>query len=514
MSTLSTIRKKASVYWKPHKYQLKVVKWMLQKGAAFILLDPGLGKTSISLAVVKVLLQQKIIGKVLIIAPLRVCQLVWPAELQKWTDFNDLSMVLLHGPEKDARLRSPHNIAVINPDGLEWLFKATITAKEVRDHEGNLKVKKTVNIDKKWVKSLGYDTLIVDESTMFKRVTSQRYKLLKDALSYFQRRYCLTGTPASNGLMDLFGQVFILDQGGILGRSLTRYKSMFFDSGGYGGYSFTPKLGSEEHIYELLRPLAIRMDAKDYLELPQLVTTPETDIFVELPPVARKRYDEMEDYFLTTLLDGSVVTAFNAAVKSGKLRQIAAGGMFKQHDSMGRPVVNAGWEHLHEVKIDALEELHDSLAGRPMLIGLEFQHDVDRLRRRFGKDFPVINGETKEKTVKEYEELWNRGRLPMLAGHPKSIGHGLNLQECANIVVWLTPTWNLELYEQFYKRVWRQGNKASHVFNYHIIAKNTVDEAVMLALGKKAFTQNALLAALKDYAVDKRNVWCNVKGRR
>ena len=473
-STSVKVRRQQSESWKPHSYQLTGMELMVKQGAAFILWDPGLGKTSATLGVIKVLLGLKLISKALIIAPLRVCQLVWPAEVRKWTEFNKLRLVVLHGPDKERLLASDHDIAVINPDGLEWLLAH---------------------------KRLPYDMLVVDESTQFKNSQTKRFKLLKKHLNDFQRRYCLTGTPASNGLEDLFGQVYILDQGGTLGRFVTHFRQTFFDAGGFGGYTFTPKLGAEERIYELLAPLSHRLDAKDHLKLPKLITTPDTDIIVELPPAARRRYDEMERQFLTQLNDGSVVTAFNAAVKSGKLRQIAAGGLFRQHDSMGRPVHDGGWEHLHEAKIDALEELHDSLDGRPMLVGIEFQHDLDRLRRRFGKDLPAITGATKDRELKGIEDAWNAGELPMLAGHPKSMGHGLNLQKNANIVVWLTTTWSLELYEQFYKRVYRQGNKADKVFNYHIIAQGTVDEAVMLAIREKAFTQNALLTALKKYSL-------------
>lgn len=469
-STSWKARKKASASWKPHSYQVKGCKWMLKNGAAFILWDPGLGKTSATLAVTSALKHAGIITKTLVIAPLRVCQLVWPAEVRKWKDFENLQMVVLHGPDKEELLQSPHDVAVINPDGLEWLFKH---------------------------KKLPYQMLVVDESTQFKNTKAKRFKLLKTHLNDFQRRYCLTGTPASNGLEDLFGQVYILDGGASLGRFITHYRLQYFDAGGFGGHERTPKIGAEERIYEAIAPLAHRLDARDHLKLPKLITTPDTDIYIELPPAARRRYDEMEELFLTQLSNGSTVTAFNAAVKSGKLRQIAAGGLFYQDES-GR------WENFHEAKIDALEELHDSLAGRPMLVGIEFQHDLDRLRKRFGKDFPAIVGGTPEKRVKELEYLWNLGRLPMLAGHPKSMGHGLNLQKAANVVCWLTTTWSLELYEQFYRRVWRQGNDADKVFNYHIIARDTVDEAVMLALREHAFTQNALLSALKKYSLTRR----------
>lgn len=499
-STFVLRKKKPSTFWEPHSYQEKGMKWMLQNGAAFILWDPGLGKTSCTLGVAKILLAQKMISKVLVIAPLRVCQLVWPAEVTKWKDFHGLRMVVLHGSQKDALLESDHDIAVINPDGLEWLF-GVHDVWHAKKKTGERY--KTREVDKKRMRALGYDMLVVDESTQFKHSDTQRFKLLKESLNMFQRRYCLTGTPASNGLEDLFGQVFILDGGGLLGRYVTHFREKFFDADEYK-HKFTPKLGAEERIYELLKPLAHRLDAKDHLKLPSLITTPDTDIIVELPPDARRQYEEMEAFLITQLLDGTTVTAFNAAVKSGKLRQIAAGGIYKDHRPDGMPLPQRGWDTLHMAKLDALEELVESLQGKPLLVGIEFEHDLDRLRKRFGKDVPAITGATKDREIHMLEDAWNAGKLPLLAGHPKSMGHGLNLQECAAHVCWLTTTWNLELYEQFYKRVWRQGNTASHVYNYHIIAARTVDEAVMMALRDKAFTQNALLAALKQYALDKR----------
>lgn len=498
------IRKKASVSWRPHKYQERAIRWGLERGAAFFLLDPGLGKTSISLAMVKILLMQKMIQRVLVIAPLRVCHLVWPAELAKWEDFAGMTMSVLHGPTKDALLAKRNQIDVINPEGLEWLFGAKIIKYMAKNRDGKLIEKKKIELDMKRVRALGYDMLIVDESTMFKNTNSLRFKILKPTLDTFSRRYALTGTPASNGLENLFGQVYLLDQGASFGPYITHFRDTYFDAVGFGGYTLVPKPGAEERIYEHLRPLALRMAAEDYLSLPKLITTPDTDIVVELPPLAMRKYLEMEVSFITELLDGSKVTALNAAVKSGKLRQIAAGGLFKQHDINGMPVHAAGFEHIHMAKIDALEELVESLAGRPMLIAFEYEHDLDRLQKRFGKDLPYIAGGVSMQRTKELENEWNKGRIHLLAAHPRSVGHGLNLQENANIVAWLTTTWDLELLDQFTKRVWRQGNSASHVFNYHIICKDTIDEAVMLALHRKAKTQNELLMALKDYALEKK----------
>jgi SNF2 family DNA or RNA helicase len=466
-STLSSARKTASQFWKPHEYQLRAVQRCIEVGAQMLILDPGLGKTSITLAVASLLRQKKIIRRTLIIAPLRVCQLVWPAELKKWSDFAHLSLNVLHGKDKEKLFQQQADIDVINPDGLEWLLAHP-------------------NIE--------YDMLVVDESTMFKNTQSKRFKLLKKHLNKFQRRYCLTGTPASNGLEDLFGQVYVLDQGGTFGRYVTHFRQEFFFATGFGGYTLVPKPHAEERIYEKLSPLATRMAASDYLELPPLINN---TILVELPPTAARCYAEMEQQFLTELLDGTTITAVNAAVKSGKLRQIAAGGLFLPSGEE--------WENLHMEKTTALRELTESIPGRPVLVAFEFQHDLDRLQQEFGKDLPYIAGGVNEKRVKELEREWNLGRLPILAGHPRSMGHGLNLQERSDTVVWLTPTWDLELHDQFIRRVWRQGNKAPHVNCHYLIAQGTVDEAVMLAIANKSRTQNSLLLALREYATLKAN---------
>ena len=506
-STLSMTRRKESVSWNPHSYQLKAIKFGISRGGALFLLDPGLGKTSISLAIVSLLMQQELLpGRVLVIAPLRVCHLVWPAELQKWLDFRHLSMGVLHGPSKESELQKRNDIDVVNPDGLEWLLGATVKKKMVKGRDGQLHERVSVEVDMARVKALGYSMLIVDEITQFKNTNSQRFKMLKKAVNTFDRRYGLTGTPASNGLQDLFGQVYIVDGGRALGPYVTHFRKEFFDVDDYA-HSCTPKEGAEERIYELLRPIALRMEAADYIDMPALITTPDTDILVDLPPSVQKRYDEMEQFFITELLDGSKVTAVNAAVKSGKLRQIASGGLFKQHDANGMPVTGAGWENMHMAKIDALQELVESLPGRPILVGYEYQHDLDRLQKRFGKDLPYIAGGVSMKRTKELETEWNKGRLHILAAHPRSVGHGLNLQEAANVVAWLTTTWDLELLDQFIRRIWRQGNAAKHVFNYHILMRNTIEEAVMLALHSKAKTQKALLDALKDYAVEKKKTF-------
>lgn len=473
--------------WAPHAYQKKAVKFLLEHAAGALFLDPGLGKTSITLATIKMLKQKKVLDKVLLIAPLRVCYSVWPKEVDKWSDFNGIKVVVLHGPNKDELLKVEADVYVINPEGLEWLLQV----KKTKTPTGKTKV----DVDLRRWKALGFDTLVVDELSKFKHTNTNRFKAIKLVLNTFRRRWGLTGSPASNGLLDLFGQCFILDQGRTLGPYISHYRIKYFVPS-HDGFSWNIREGAEQEIYERLNPLALRMAADDYLDMPTLI---ENNIRVDLPEPVRVVYDQLEDDLIAKLND-KVVVASNAAAASMKCRQVANGGIYidPEVESLVKlPKSKREWVNLHTEKVDALADLIEELQGSPILVAYDFEHDLDRLRERLGQDVPYIGGGVSAKRSAELEKAWNAGHLPVLLGHPQAMAHGLNLQEVGHHVCWHSLTWDFELYDQFIRRVLRQGNKSKKVFVHHIMARGTVDEVVLAAVKSKRKGQNALFDALK-----------------
>lgn len=478
MSKSTTIRKKPSKrsapastqlesvvepeQWFPRKYHLHALEFALSRPGVMLALDPGLGKTSIGLKLTDLFLQSGTAGCMVVVAPLRVCEQVWTAEIDKWKDFCHLTWSFIHGPKKKAAMDAEADVYLVTPDGLDILLA-----------------------NKKWLRKKR-PALIVDESTKFKRSNSQRFKKLKKLLNYFHRRYAFTGTPAPNSLEDLFGQVFIVDQGETLGRYISHYRERWFVESGYG-YALRDKQ-AEKEIHEALKPLAIFMSAADHLDLPPLVVQ---DIAVELPKSARETYLDMEIDLLTYLESGHKITAVSAAAASMKCRQIANGGLYIEGTD------NKEWEELHSAKIEAVEDLVEELSGQPAMIIYEFHHDLARLQRVFGKNLPYIGGGVSSTRLRSIATDWNAGKLPLLACQPAAMGHGLNLQKGGHHIIWPSLIWDLELYEQTIKRVWRQGVKASRVVVHRIYAKNTVDEVILGALRGKAGQQNRLLNAIR-----------------
>lgn len=404
-----------------------------------------------------------------------MCYLVWPKEVEKWADFEHLKVALLHGSKKDLALRSGADVYLINPEGTEWLFDALGPKKD------------------KWP----FDVLALDESTKYKNTRTIRFQTLRSRLHKFRRRYILTGTPAPNGLIDLFGQVFVMDLGRSLGQFITHYRMQYFDAVGWMGKHFVPRPGAEQKIYQALEPYVLRMDRKDYLSLPPLIPA---NHYVDLPPAARKTYDRLEDEFLV-LFDKGKVTAANAAVLGGKLRQVANGGIYldEQPEERKRRV-----KEVHEAKTEALLDLLGELQGQPTLIAYEFLHDAQRIQRALKKagygDVPRVGGGVNMKATVEIERRWNAGELPLIVAQPQSVAHGLNLQKTGRAIIWYSLIWNFELYDQFVQRIWRQG-QTERVFVHHLIARNTRDETVMTGLRTKDRTQRALLDALRAYAL-------------
>lgn len=455
--------KQLPIAWKPHDYQKRAIKFLLQNSCAALFLDPGLGKTGISLAALKIFLKEKLLECALIIAPLRVCHSVWPKEGKKWIDFGGLRIVVLHGKAKEKLLDTEADIYLINPEGLPWLLKHPKFKKKFRNQ-----------------------ALFIDESSKFKHTNTQRFKLLRPFLAMFARRYILTGSPAPNGLLDLFGQIFILDLGASLGAYITHFRSKYFFPTGFGGYTWKLQKGADKIIQDRIRPLVLRLDAADYLKLPELIIN---DIYIDLDENSRAIYDEMEED-LAAAIERKEVVASSAAVASGKCSQIANGGIY---DADGKA------HFIHDIKAQVVDELVSELNGSPALVAYEYGHDLVRLKALLGADTPHIGGGVSTKRSTEIEEHWNQGELPVLLGQPQSIAHGLNLQQAGNHVIWHSLTWNFEDYDQFIRRVLRQGNTHNKVFVHRIIARDTTDELKIMALNQKFRTQKDLFDALNNF---------------
>lgn len=427
-----------------------------------------------------------------VIAPLRVAHCVWPNEVEKWEDFKHFKVSVLHGPHKDKLLEEGADIFVINPEGLDWLFGVM---KKRSEKTGKV----SVDVDMKRVRSLDLDRamLAVDESTKFKNTASLRFKSLKMVLPFFRRRYPLTGTPTPNGLMDLFGQIYIVDLGKSLGQYITHYRREFFIPTGFGGFDYKLQPGAVERILERIAPITLRMKSEDYLELPEKVVVP---IYIELPPKVMAFYKKMERDLLVQLKSGEVLTAVHAGAASNKCRQVINGGIYRDEEFRQLAKVSSEkWIDLHECKVDAVHELFDELSGAPLMVAYEFEHDLYRLRKRFPKA-EVIGGGVSAKKSKEIERAWNDGQIEMLLAHPAAVGHGLNLQSCCRHVCWHSNTYDFELEDQFNKRVLRQGNNAPTVFIYKVIAVGTVDELMITSIGDKDHVQTSFLDNLKRFA--------------
>lgn len=451
------------MFWEPHEYQKKAVKFLLETGSGSLWLDPGLGKTAIVLSALQWLRSKNDRPvRTLVIAPLRPTYGVWPAEAKKWEQFEHLSVGILHGGKKEKVLNTPHDIYVINYEGINWL--ATKLAR------------------KPWP----FDILVADEISYLKNTQTQRFKTLKPLLSKFSRIWGLTGSPAPNSLLDIFGPQYVIDQGATFGPYISNFRTTYFYPAGFGGYDWRILPDGEARIHEKLEGKVLRMAALDYLDLPELIYN---NINVELPPAAKKVYDTFEKG-LTISLEQGDITAANAAVAVMKGQQIANGGSYL--DGTERQSI-----HIHDAKTEAVIELVEELSGQPCIIGYHFQHDLERLKKAF-PNAPVIGSGVTGNALQLIIDTWNLGKIPVLLAHPMSAGHGLNLQGSGHAVIWYSLTWSLEVYEQFIRRLWRQGQR-NRIMVHHIIAKDTVDEAIMIAVKRKNKTQQSLLNAVRDY---------------
>ena len=446
-----------------HSYQKFCVDFIEEHPNCGVFLDMGLGKTIISLTAISHLLYDSFeVSRVLIIAPLRVARDTWIAELSKWEHLRGLKMERVIGTPKErvAALSRRAEMYIINRENVEWLVK----------HFAG--------------RRMPFDMLVIDELSSFKNSKAKRFLALKKILPQFSRVVGLTGTPAPNGLEDLWPQVFLLDRGVRLGRTMKSYLDMFFDTpNSWPPYKHELKTGAEEEIYKRLGDICVSMRAADHLEMPERV-----DNIVEVMLSAReeKLYRQMERDMLLPYADGDVL-ALNAASLAGKLLQLANGAVYDEFHNV---------RVLHERKLDALEDLMEAANGKPLLVRYAFQHDLTRIQERFGKyTTETPEGVRELKTSADMED-WNEGRIRVAVTQPASTGHGLNLQHGGCTIVWFGLNWSLELYEQANARLWRQGQKQTVVI-HHLVTKGTMDEQVMKALHDKAADQNALLAAVK-----------------
>ena len=447
--------------YKPHDYQRYATEYIESHPEAAVFLDMGLGKTSITLTALNDLLFDYFdVHRILVIAPLRVARSTWADEIEKWDHLHDLTFAIAVGTEKERleALRKQADITMINRENLQWLIEKSGQPFE-------------------------YDMVVIDELSSFKNHQAKRFKALMKVRSNVKRIVGLTGTPSSNGLMDLFAEFKILDMGMRLGRFIGQYRNTYFKPDKVNGpivYSYKPLPGAEDAIYEKISDITISMKAADHLKMPELVNT---EYMVHLSEKEKKKYEDMKAELVLELPEGEI-TAANAASLSGKLSQMANGAVYVDDESI-LPI--------HDRKLDALEDIIESANGKPLLIAYWFKHDLMRIEQRLtDKKIPFQKLDSDASMKK-----WNKGELPVALIHPASAGHGLNLQSGGSTLVWFGITWSLELYQQTVARLYRQGQSSRTVTVIHILTQGTVDEKIMKALAEKDSTQSALIDAVK-----------------
>lgn len=441
--------------YKPHSYQEYAIRYIETHPISALLIDMGLGKTSITLTAIRNLLFDSFaVCKVLVIAPLRVAKNTWTDEIKKWEHLSTLTYSLIVGNENErlSALNEKADIYIINRENVDWL------------------------VNKSGYK-FDFDMVVIDELSSFKNHQSKRFKSLMKVRPLVKRIVGLTGTPSSNGLMDLFAEFKILDMGKRLGYFIGQYRNTYFKPDKMNGpivYSYKPLPNAENAIYEKISDITVSMKANEYLKMPELVTS---NCVVELSDNEKKQYDEMKKSLVLEITDGEI-TAANAASLSNKLCQLSNGAIYDDEQNI---------VEIHDRKLDALEDIIESMNGKPLLVAYWYRHDLERIKSRFSV-----------REIKTSEDIsdWNKGEIPVALIHPASAGHGLNLQNGGSTLVWFGLTWSLELYQQTNARLYRQGQKNTVVIQ-HIITKDTIDEQILKALKKKNKTQSDLIDAVK-----------------
>lgn len=441
--------------YKPHSYQEYAIRYIETHPISALLIDMGLGKTSITLTAIRNLLFDSFeVCKVLVIAPLRVAKNTWTDEIKKWEHLSTLTYSLIVGNENErlSALNEKADIYIIDRENVDWL------------------------VNKSGYK-FDFDMVVIDELSSFKNHQSKRFKSFMKVRPLVKRIVGLTGTPSSNGLMDLFAEFKILDMGKRLGYFIGQYRNTYFKPDKMNGpivYSYKPLPNAENAIYEKISDITVSMKANEYLKMPELLTS---NYVVELSNSEKNQYDEMKKSLVLEITDGEI-TASNAASLSNKLCQLSNGAIYDDEQNI---------VEIHDRKLEALEDIIESMNGKPLLIAYWYRHDLERIKSRFSV-----------REIKTSEDIsdWNDGKIPVALIHPASAGHGLNLQNGGSTLVWFGLTWSLELYQQTNARLYRQGQKNTVVIQ-HIITKGTIDEQILKALQKKNKTQADLIDAVR-----------------
>lgn len=441
--------------YKPHSYQEYAIRYIETHPISALLIDMGLGKTSITLTAIRNLLFDSFeVCKVLVIAPLRVAKNTWTDEIKKWEHLSTLTYSLIIGNENErlSALNEQTDIYIINRENVDWL------------------------VNKSGYK-FDFDMVVIDELSSFKNHQSKRFKSLMKVRPLVKRIVGLTGTPSSNGLMDLFAEFKILDMGKRLGYFIGQYRNTYFKPDKMNGpivYSYKPLSNAENAIYEKISDITVSMKANEYLKMPELLTS---NYVVELSNSEKKQYDKMKKSLVLEITDGEI-TESNAASLSNKLCQLSNGAIYDDEQNI---------VEIHDRKLETLEDIIESMNGKPLLIAYWYRHDLERIKSRFSV-----------REIKTSEDIsdWNDGKIPVALIHPASAGHGLNLQNGGSTLVWFGLTWSLELYQQTNARLYRQGQKNAVVIQ-HIITKGTIDEQILKALQKKNKTQADLIDAVR-----------------
>ena len=447
--------------YEPHKYQQFAIDFIMNHPVAAVFYDMGMGKTSLtSMAIKKLMYEEFEINKVLIIAPLRVAKNTWPSELEKWDELKGLrySVVVGTATERGRALKADADIYIINRENIPWL------------------------VEKSGV-PFSFDMVIIDELSSFKSWQSKRFRSLMKVRPLVKRMVGLTGTPSSNGLMDLFAEFRVLDMGERLGRFIGQYRLNYFKPDRMNGpivYSYKLLPGAEKAIYNKISDITISMKATDYLDMPELISR---EYPVYLDEKEKKVYEDLKKDLVLQDSDNEI-TAANAASLSNKLSQMASGAVYADDGTI---------IDIHTKKLDALEDIVESACGKPIMVVYWYKHDYMRITERLTKLGVKYQKLDTDESIAE----WNRGNLPVALAHPAAVGHGINAQQGGSTMVFFSINWSLELYQQTVARLWRQGQNSKTVVVEHIITKNTIDERVLKALESKDISQSALIDAVK-----------------
>ena len=447
--------------YSPHDYQSYATRFIEEHPVSALLLEMGLGKSVITLTAIEHLMHDTFeVKRVLVIAPLRVARSTWPDEIRKWEHLSGLTFAVASGTRKERlmALEKKADITIINRENIPWLIE-----------ESGI--------------SFSYDMVVIDELSSFKNHRTKRFRSLMKARAKVRRIVGLTGTPAPNGLMDLWAEFRLLDGGERLGRFISQYREKWFVPDKRNQqivFSYKPRDGADDEIYRAISDITVSMKTMDSIRMPELIRSERR---LKMPPPERRAYERLKKDLVLSMPEGTV-TAANEASLSGKLMQLASGALYMEDGS---------YAAIHDIKLDALEDVLEAMNGKPLLIAYWFRHERERIIKRLGKLGIEHMDISNDASIRE----WNAGHIQAGLIHPASAGHGLNLQRGGNTLLWFSVPWSLELYEQSVARLWRQGQTKGTVVIEHLVMEGTIDEQILRAISMKATTQNALMEAVK-----------------